>query len=156
MVDGLLQTEGYAHGLLGDDKAAVAARLERQAILIRTDPPPPKLLCVLDESVLHREVGGREVMYEQLQHLIASVSDQVAIQVVPCRKHRGISGSFMLATLEDRSEVAYLDTAARGMVTTSRHDLATVADAWESIRTYTHPQQDSLDLISRTAEQRWT
>ncbi|HEU4954466.1 MAG TPA: helix-turn-helix transcriptional regulator [Gemmatimonadales bacterium] len=156
LVDGLLQTEDYARALLGGNEEAVEARMNRQKILTRTDPPPPKLICVLDESVLYREVGGREIMRAQLEYLISVVSSKKTILVVPCGVHDGVSGSFMLATLHDGNEVAYFDTAARGMVTSSRDDLTAIAEAWESIRTYTFPQQESLDLISRTAEQRWT
>lgn len=156
VVPGLLQRESYTCGLLGADESAIAARLERQQILTRSDPLPPNVRCVLDESVLYRQVGSHEVMREQLQHLVAMVSSRLSVQVIPSRVHDGISGSFVLATLEDRSEVAYLETAARGMVTTSREDLAAVSDAWESIRTNALPLEDSLDLISRTAEQRWT
>ncbi|WP_327048121.1 helix-turn-helix domain-containing protein [Microbispora sp. NBC_01189] len=61
VVPGLLQTDAYASALLGDE-TAVAARLERQAVLSRATPEPPTFRCVLDESVLHRLVGGPEVM----------------------------------------------------------------------------------------------
>ncbi|MFG2007058.1 Scr1 family TA system antitoxin-like transcriptional regulator [Spirillospora sp. NPDC048911] len=156
VLPGLLQTVDYAAVVLGDDGEAIAARMKRQDILTRDDPPPPKLHCVLDLAVLLRDVGGQKVMYEQCQALRNAVSDQISIQVIPCRKHRGISGSFTVATLEDRSEVVYLETASKGMVSTSRDDLTEVADVWESIRTHALPQQESLDLISRTAEERWT
>jgi hypothetical protein len=43
----------------------VAARIARQVILDR-DEPPPMLWVLLDENVLTREVGGPKVMHDQL------------------------------------------------------------------------------------------
>jgi hypothetical protein len=45
----------------------LAARLARQEILDRDEPP--LIYLVLDEAVLHRKVGAAEVMREQLSHL---------------------------------------------------------------------------------------
>jgi hypothetical protein len=64
-------------------------------------------------------------------------------------------GAFILATV-DGGEVAYVETAVRGMVTSSRDDIACLSDAWESIRTFALPQQESIEFIKRTAEERWT
>ena len=47
VVPGLLQHEEYARALLNGDETAVAARLERQAIL--SGDTPPTLRCVIDE-----------------------------------------------------------------------------------------------------------
>jgi hypothetical protein len=66
LVPGLLQTREYAHAVLAtrpnttdeETEQLVNARLERQAILATADPP--LLWVVLDEGVLHREVGARK------------------------------------------------------------------------------------------------
>lgn len=66
LVPGLLQTADYARAILAADPETteeqlselVAARLERQAILDR--PNPPALWVVLDEAVLHRLIGSRK------------------------------------------------------------------------------------------------
>jgi uncharacterized protein DUF5753 len=68
------------------------ARLARQSILTREAPPPPLLVCVLDESVLYRKIGSHEVMHDQLKHLVSVVSDRISVQVVPAEDHDGISG----------------------------------------------------------------
>lgn len=156
VVYGLLQTEDYASALLHGDETAVAGRLARQSILTREDPPPPHLVCVLDESVLYRQVGSPEVMREQLEHLVASVSDRVSIQIVPSRQHRGISGSFVLATLDDRSEVAYVETAALGMTMGEPKTLTTLNESFDRIRSQALPVDMSIELITRTAERKWT
>jgi len=78
LVPGLLQTPDYARTLLGSPMGVseeetdrrVTARLERQAVLDRTEPPPPMYWVVIDEAVLRRPVGGPEVMRAQVEHLI--------------------------------------------------------------------------------------
>lgn len=156
LVYGLLQTEEYAAALLYEDKVAVQARLARQRILTRTDPKPPLLVCVLDECVLHHEVGSPQIMREQLRYLIDVVSERIAVHVIRSKRHRGVAGSFVLATRKDRSEVAYVETAARGITTGEPLDLTTLNERFESVRSQALPQDQSLELIERTAKERWS
>ncbi|MEV5708984.1 helix-turn-helix transcriptional regulator [Actinoallomurus sp. NPDC052274] len=156
LIHGLLQTPDYARALLGGDEAAVEARMLRQGIITREDPPPPALYCVLDESALRRNVGGAKVMYEQLQHLLKlSERDNISIQIVPTRAHRGVRGPFAVATSEDGNETAHAGNAFGGAVSTRQEDLATVVSSWESIRTEALPVDMSRDLIRRIAEELW-
>jgi transcriptional regulator with XRE-family HTH domain len=158
VIDGLLQTEAYASVLLDGDEGAVAARLDRQQVLSREDPPPPMLRCVLDESVLLRPVGDSKVMQEQLARLIAAASSpRITIQVVPHGVHPGLQGSFVIASLgAGNGEVAYAEMAAQGQIVYGPKDIEALTDVWESVRTYALPQRDSLEIISRTADERWT
>ncbi|WP_093886717.1 helix-turn-helix domain-containing protein [Streptosporangium canum] len=157
VLPGLLQTEGYIRGLLGDRDEAIAARLERQAILTREEPRPPLLRCVIDESVLHRLVGSHEIMRDQLEHLVSIASSQVSVQVVPPGRVRsGLMAGFVIATLEGGSEIAYLDTAIRGMTTSDQEDVAAAVTQFEAVRIEALPLSMSIDLIKRTAEERWT
>lgn len=58
--------------------------MARQKILAREDRP--RLWAVIDEAVIHRVVGGPDVMREQLRHLIESAQEgKTTIQVVPYR-----------------------------------------------------------------------
>ncbi|MEU4835449.1 helix-turn-helix transcriptional regulator [Streptosporangium sp. NPDC023615] len=157
VMPGLLQTDGYARALLGDDDGAVTARLERQAILTRQDPEPPTLRCVIDESVLHRLVGSPEVMREQLHHLASIASPQISVQIVPPGRVRsGLLAGFVIATLEGGGEVAYLETAIRGLTTGDQDEVAAAVKRFEAIRIEALPLSMSIELIKRTAEERWT
>ena len=77
VLSGLLQTEDYARSILAvnpgvtddDVSARLAARLERQAILTRDDPPAAWFL--VDEAALCRRIGPQDVMAAQLAHLRA-------------------------------------------------------------------------------------
>jgi transcriptional regulator with XRE-family HTH domain len=90
-VPGLLQTEAYAtaiasHGraelVTADVRRRVALRMQRQKILTR--PGAPKVWAVVDESVLYRAVGGRQILVDQIDYLLSVTKDGlVTLQVVP-------------------------------------------------------------------------
>ncbi len=107
LVPGLLQTEGYARAVLrgaqndaSDERIEqqVAARLQRQDILSRDNPP--YLWVVIDEGVLRRTIGNPKTMQGQLWHL-ARMSDQpkVSVQVIPVEagERTGLLGAFTIA-----------------------------------------------------------
>lgn len=156
MIPGLLQTKAYAHALLGDDDL-VSARLHRQEILRRTSPRPPSFRCVIDQSVLSRQVGSPETMREQLEQLTSLADPQISIQIVPPGFVRfGLLAGFMIATLEGGIEVAYLETAIRGLTTGDQDEVAAAVALFEAIRVEALPLSMSIDLIKKTAEERWT
>lgn len=156
VVPGLLQTDDYARALLRSDEA-VMARLERQAILVREQPAPPTLRVVIDESVLMRPVGSKEVMRAQLEKLLKDTENhRISIQIVPMGVHPGLQGGFVLATTPMGAVVGYLETAARGQVTINPHDLSAMNEAYEAIRTEAVSRTESLSLIAKTVEKRWT
>ena len=98
-----------------------------------------------------------KVMYEQLMHLADSVSDRISVHVVPNGiAHRGTTGAFTLATMADRSEVSYAETNARGIISSSREDVTALHESFEMIRNTALPVGQSVDLIRRTAEERWS
>lgn len=158
VVYGLLQKKAYAHDVLDGDEAAVAARLERQHVLTREDPPPPKLRCIFDYSVLIRPTEDPAIMSEQLAHVIEAIElRRISVRVIPFGIHPGLPGSFVIASLGGSvGEVAYVETALRGQITRRPDDLETLADVWESIQTYALPKRESLQLIKKTVEERWT
>jgi hypothetical protein len=92
-VPGLLQTPDYARAvqrLLHTDASAaeIDRRIElcqgRQRVLQESDPP--RYWAVLDEAVLHRQIGGPEVMRDQMRALIeASERPNVRLQIVSLR-----------------------------------------------------------------------
>ncbi|WP_283133357.1 helix-turn-helix domain-containing protein [Rhizohabitans arisaemae] len=90
MIPGLLQTEGYARAVVSaalvedptEIERRIALRMERQRRLI--GPGHFTLWAVVDEAVLRRPVGGREVLLEQLAQLVETAArPNVTIQVVP-------------------------------------------------------------------------
>jgi transcriptional regulator with XRE-family HTH domain len=88
---GLLQTEDYAREIIKgvvpkieEDllHQLVEARMTRQKLLYQ--PKPPKYRAVLDEAVLHRQVGGPPVMKAQLDKVLLLLREErAAVQVIP-------------------------------------------------------------------------
>jgi transcriptional regulator with XRE-family HTH domain len=155
-VPGLLQTEDYArvmlrtHVMATDDEVdeMVAARMDRQSILARDKPP--MLWVLLDEGVLHRPVGGSEVMAEQLRHLIeCAARPNIVIQVVPgsVGAHPGMSGNFIIADFADAPSVAYQDTAARGQILADSDDLGAISLLWDTLNSEALPRSVSVGLM---------
>ncbi|MFI7467540.1 helix-turn-helix domain-containing protein [Nonomuraea sp. NPDC049646] len=90
LVPGLLQTASYAAAVFRGGQVVmddlidrrVEARLARQQILDRVDPPT--LWAVIDEAALAKHVGGVEVMREQIDHIITMARrPNIAVQVLP-------------------------------------------------------------------------
>jgi transcriptional regulator with XRE-family HTH domain len=108
LVPGLLQTEDYARTLITTDNPGVPEeeierrvqlRIARQALLTRATAAP-ELNVVLNEAILRRPVGGRNVQADQLNRLVeVSKLPNVSIKVMPfdAGLHYGImSGPFVL------------------------------------------------------------
>jgi transcriptional regulator with XRE-family HTH domain len=161
LVPGLLQTEGYVRAVPEKHPNStkeqiderVEARLARQAILDREDPPV--FWVLLDETVLHREIGGAKIMHEQLLHLAAVVRrPNITIQVISrVGAHPGLSGAFGIAELSDRHSVVYLETAADGQTVEDPGTVANIELRWDTLRTEAFKGTESLDLIESAAEQ---
>ena len=164
VVPGLLQTEDYARAILSarpdgnldDLDEQVAARLARQAILDRTGAP--QLWCILDEGVLHRAIGGSKVMRSQLYHL-AEVAEhpKTTIQVIRSGgAHACLLAHFVIADLDGKPPVVYLETAAEGHVTDSSSAVGHVALRFDRFRAQAESWAATRDLIRKVAEEQWT
>jgi hypothetical protein len=141
---------------LDDLDEQVAARLARQAISDRTGAP--QLWCILDEGVLHRAIGGSKVMRSQLFRL-AEVAEhpKTTIQVIPFGgAHAGLLAHFVIADLDGKPSVVYLETAAEGQIIDSSSVVAHVALSFDRIRAGAESWVASRDLIRKVAEERWT
>jgi transcriptional regulator with XRE-family HTH domain len=155
VLSGLLQTEDYARAILAvnpgaaDDQIAarLAARLERQALLTREDPPT--LWLLVDEAALRRRVGSAEIMAAQLSHLsgVARLPN-VTIQVVPNVEHAGLLGGFAIA-----ERAAYVETAVAGQVFEDEETIAILLTRFDTLRNEALRKSESLRLIEQICEQ---
>jgi len=126
-IPGLLQTEAYARAQLRgtwpsasdeDIELRVAARMERQPVLVKDDAP--KFWAIIDEAALHRLVGGRDVMSDQIARLLETHSHpDITIQMIPYRAgaHPGMDGSFVILDFPnvDDPSIVYIESAAGGL-----------------------------------------
>ncbi|MFC4106107.1 Scr1 family TA system antitoxin-like transcriptional regulator [Micromonospora zhanjiangensis] len=164
VVPGLLQTEDYARALhegasqlVGEPmEQQVAARLERQSVLTR--PNPPLLVAVLDYTVIERPVGGPKVMRDQLRHLVEVGSrTRVHLHLVPrdVGAYPGLNGAFVLATPPDADEIGYLDNQLHGTFVERTADVRSLRQSWEAVRAEAVSHGQTIKMISEAAEA-WT
>ncbi|MET9852564.1 helix-turn-helix transcriptional regulator [Streptomyces sp. NPDC006450] len=161
LVYGLLQTESYARALIGVDRPdqideLVAARMERQLILEREQPPA--LWVVLGEAVLHQEVGGREVMRDQLAHLLGFVNRSwVQIQVLPfsAGAHTGMQGSFTLLRFDGDPDLIYEEGYAQGYMTANPPVIRERSVGYARLQAEAFSPERSAELITRLMEERY-
>ncbi|MFD3803293.1 helix-turn-helix domain-containing protein [Streptomyces sp. NPDC058611] len=161
VVYGLLQTEAYAKALLrvefpGKANDLAAARMERQRILSRETPPV--LLVVLDEALLHREVGSRGVMRDQLAHLLEFVEHPwIQIQVMPfcAGEHAGMTGSFNLLRFDGDPDLFYTESYDSGHMTANPQVIRERSVGYARLQADALSPGESALLIARLMEERY-
>jgi transcriptional regulator with XRE-family HTH domain len=101
VIPGIFQTAEYARALLSfwieflqtrnDLDAAVAARMERQAVIYRSDKT---FSVVLEEAALRTQIGTRVTMAGQLDRLLSVMTlPNVSLGIVPLMGERQVVGS---------------------------------------------------------------
>jgi transcriptional regulator with XRE-family HTH domain len=161
-VPGLLQTEEYARAVVplgpGDARQEeiarrVQLRLERQQVLTR--PHPLKLWAVLDEAALRRPVGGKAVMRDQLEALIAVVTKMpnVRLQVLPLTAGAQVAagGSFTLLRFPqpDLPDLVYLEQLTSALYLDSRKDIDFYFDAANRLFVEAAPLTETVGILER-------
>ncbi|WP_089098557.1 helix-turn-helix domain-containing protein [Streptomyces hyaluromycini] len=119
LVPGLLQTREYCRATfdsrypaLGSETAEqwVDARMERQLIWQRDRPPVGHF--ILEESILRREVGSREVMRAQVRQILEYTEPiHMSVQIMPMDRmpHAGLAGPMTLLETPEHNYLVYLE-----------------------------------------------
>jgi len=157
----LLQTERYARAVLAADPAGLGAdtigrktalRLARQELL--TADRPTELAAVVSEGVLHRTVGGRHVMHEQLDHLARLAAlPNVTLRVVPfgAGAHAGFGGgSFVVLDFAEPSDptVVFVDHLTGALYLEREVEIQAYVRAFEQVTSVALDSGQSLALIA--------
>ncbi|MER5433376.1 helix-turn-helix transcriptional regulator [Streptomyces sp. NPDC002588] len=161
LIHGLLQTPAYVRAVLGvldksdlDDRTAV--RLARQRVLGKSDPPV--FWVVISEGVLCQEIGGREVMREQLAHLLSFEDDpRINIQVLPfaAGAHPGIQGSFTLFRFASDPAIVYTEGYGSGHPSANPDTVKDCSLRYDHLRAAALSLKNSAELIRRVMEERY-
>ncbi|WP_326768333.1 helix-turn-helix domain-containing protein [Streptomyces sp. NBC_01591] len=158
-VPGLLQTEEYARAVFAMrrpllDEATVeervAARLARHEILSRT--PMPTISFVIEESVLRRPLGGRDVMRGQLEHLLlVGHRRNVEIQVMPTERedHAGLAGPFTLIETREGRRIAYVEVLKDSRLHTDRNSVREIEEQYGLLRAQALTPRESLAVVEK-------
>jgi transcriptional regulator with XRE-family HTH domain len=163
LVTGLLQTEAYARAVMaaamradGEEEIErqIAVRLERQKRL--TAPDAPALWAVMNEAVLHRQVGGPQVMAGQLAHIgQLAARPGVTVQVLPftAGAHPAMLGSFTLMQFPDPADrdVVYLEAETGALYLEKPEDVRRYSLMIDYLRAQALGPAESRALIAQLA-----
>jgi transcriptional regulator with XRE-family HTH domain len=159
MVPGLLQTEGYARGLMtsitrfrdipNDVADAVAARLERSRII---HEPGHRFTMVIEEPVLHYRLGDPDAMAAQLGYLLtAGALPQVSLGIIPSTVQERPMWPQELFHVYDETLVSVELLAARVQVT-QPSEIALYVKAFEQLRSMAVYGADARALIVKAID----
>lgn len=159
LVPGLFQIPDYAREVfkesgrqIDDIEQRVQARTERQGVLAAEHDLV--IVAIIDEGVLERPVGGREIMHAQMLRLLELAGQpNIEIQIVPTSIgcHSGLSGGFILATMEGH-EYAYVEDSFSGDVLEDPKEVATMRRLWATLSVKALPANQSIIRIEQAAE----
>ncbi|GII76475.1 transcriptional regulator [Sphaerisporangium rufum] len=164
LIPGLFQTEAYARTLFDEEPGITGeqidqrlqGRMRRKNTLTRDDAP--MIWSLIDEGVLHRPIGTRMIMREQLEHLLdISRRPRVAIQMVPygARASAGLLGAFGIAEMRGSAYTVYVETQPRGRTVDERVMIAELLTRYDAIRSEANSTFLSQKMIEE-AVRRWT
>jgi transcriptional regulator with XRE-family HTH domain len=164
-VPGLLQTECYTRAVViatrpyaSQDQVQqrVETRIQRQQAITKDDPL--KLWAIVDEAVLHREVGGPQVMAEQLRH-VADMARQphITVQVLPFKvgAHPGMFGAFAVMDFPDAADpgLVYIENMAGALFLEKTADVRRYAENFDRLRAAALNPADSRQLVTRLTDE---
>jgi hypothetical protein len=164
LIPGLLQTEQYAATVISEYKgnysprtieARVEIRMARQQLL--EQPNPPYLHFILDEGVVQRLMGDRDVRAEQLQKLVDMAHrPRVTIEIVPFSAglHRSLGETFSILEFQDTADddVLYFENARDALLTHNEADeISLYREIFENLRSISLGPSKSLAYLIRVA-----
>ncbi|MET8051051.1 helix-turn-helix transcriptional regulator [Streptosporangium sp. NPDC005286] len=164
VVPGLMQTEPYARAVIeatsivqtpSQVEETVSVRISRQQLL-HGPGDPIHLVAVLDEAVIRRQIGGRDVMSEQLEHLVhLGALPNVEIRVAPfsAGAHAAMDGKFCLLSFPEPEvpDLLYLEQASSGLVPDDPEQVSRYASMFESLCEMALGQEESAAFIAQMA-----
>jgi transcriptional regulator with XRE-family HTH domain len=164
LVPGLLQTEDYTrcvHKAIRPDQPddeierRVAARLARQKLL--TDPQPPEYWAIIDEAVLHRTVGGPQIMRAQLNRLTETAQlPHVTLQVLPfgVGAHAGMEGPFLILGFPEQADpdVVYVENTTTGSYLEEPSDVYRYTLMFDHLRASALNTSETLRVVKEAAD----
>jgi hypothetical protein len=160
-VPGLLQTEEYARALIkaiapeiGADvfEQRVEVRLRRQRLLEQDNRPCYRAL--LDEAVLHRRVGGAQVMYTQLGKILeAAEKGRATVQIIPfdIGAYGAQDSNFVLLEFGESSvsPVVYVEGMTGSRYIDREPDVGGYREAVEQLRNSALNPRDSIRRLNQ-------
>ncbi|MFC8277912.1 Scr1 family TA system antitoxin-like transcriptional regulator [Streptomyces sp. NPDC057271] len=162
VVPGLLQTEAYARGVFDclyppitaqDSEDRLLARIDRHRIF-EQKPWPPMMCFLLDESILERPIGGRDVLREQILRLREMAElPFLALQIIPKNRtrHAGLNGPMVLIETPDHEHVAYIEGQRVSFLIDDPDEVGLLQAKYGMLRSQALTPEDTMGLLERLA-----
>jgi hypothetical protein len=165
LVPGLLQIPDYARAVIRASRPTetgeqidrlVEVRMERQEILTRSDPVPPRFSVVLSEAALRRPIGGFDVMRRQLEYLMRPRDRaNVTVQVLPfdAGVHPAMVGPFTVMTFPDPDDlgVVNVENATGALFLEDPAELRVYDEIWSTLQVSALSADDSQAFLKSTS-----
>ncbi len=157
VIPGLLQTRDYAeriitasstHMRVADIDRYLELRMRRQKRLAEG----MRFTAVLSEAAIRQQVGGPDMLREQLRHINRAIREfDVTVQVVPfaADAHAALGDSFVIIQWPDEHdpEAVYVDGQTSWTVHERSGVIRQYVHAFASVQAQALPPRESLDLI---------
>jgi transcriptional regulator with XRE-family HTH domain len=170
IVPGLFQTEDYArevtNGYLeridpvppSETRRRVEVRLARQQVLTRDNPL--NLRAVLDQSVLYRRFGNRDVMKSQMEKLLelSEERDNITLHILPLDGRHPIgTGAFLLFQFGDvhhvtHEDVVYIETLTGGRYVEEEEEVYRYRRSFDRLSELALDEEKSREMLTAARE----
>jgi transcriptional regulator with XRE-family HTH domain len=164
---GLLRTEAYIYALYERARRRRTAEQLRNEVAVRSirkkrltdEENPLDFVAIIDEAALRRDIGGPEVMRDQLHHLIEMAAlPTVTLQVLELERCPPIAldGAFTLIDFPepDAPELLYHEYATGALHVEDENEVREAKLVFDSLRSEALNPAESVALIERLATQR--
>jgi hypothetical protein len=132
--------------------------MRRQEQLDRDDPP--LLFFILDEAVVRRLMGGRDIMRRQIRHLVETAArPNVTIEIVPfsAGTHPGLRGPFVIVEFPDPGDDDVLYLEARGDLVrggiSEEEEVSAQREVFEQLRELSLGPDGSVAYLGKVADE---
>jgi transcriptional regulator with XRE-family HTH domain len=169
VVPGLLQARAYMESVIladqpdmadEDVQRRIAIRTERQGLLSRHFPPPPRLEVIVDEAALRRSPDVPGAMAQQLWHLLkANELPHMSVRVLPLSvgPHRAsLSGAFTILEFPS-SEAArgepptiYSESLTGALYLDKPKEIERYEEVWSALAERALSEEESDKMITAT------
>lgn len=169
LIPGLLQTAEFADARMRSDPGrqsdkfdpvlAVAARARRQQLLIADDGPDYDV--VVDECAVRRCAAERNVVAEQLRHIIvlSKTNPSITVRVLPgsaaIKGHSAPQSAYSIYRYRDRhaSQAVAVDTLTRDLIISESIEIDAYRHLHSRLKAASLSCEASIQMISSIADQ---
>lgn len=161
VVPGLLQTPDYMRALMNacgvapsDLEVRVAARMGRQALITRSNPP--NFDFIIDESVLRRPLLPAQALSRQLRHIVETAErPNMTVRILPFSLggHRGLDGSFMFLAFDNVKSVVHVEHKISNFFLEEAHEIDFYRAEIASLRASALDPDESAHFIGSIAQE---